>query len=133
MLAVAGNRIFRAWTHGYITMDMPTFYLLLAVVLVNSTWNASSAVPMAANRHEKLAVVYLGCMVVSLAIGSGLAHHFGLRGVAAALLAGEGCMSVYVVRMSNRLVEDRWPAFTAAMLDWTQVKALFAKLNRRLV
>jgi O-antigen/teichoic acid export membrane protein len=133
VLAVAGNRIFAVWTHGRIAMDVPAFHLLLAVVLVNSTWNASSAVPMAANRHQRLAAVYMVCMSVSLATAYVYAHHFGLRGVAAATLLGDVGMSVYVVRMSNLLLDDHWPAFAAAMVDGTQLKILFAKLTRRLV
>ena len=68
-LAISGARIFALWTHGKVVMDTSTFYLLLAVVFANSVWNASSAVPLAGNKHQRLAVVYLAFTSASLLIG----------------------------------------------------------------
>lgn len=112
-------------------MDLPTFYILLAVVLANSGWNASSAVPLAANRHQRLALTYLACTAASLMLCWVLTESFGLRGSAAALLVCDCVMSFYVVRMSNRLVSDPWMAFAASMLDMTELHALRVKLVRR--
>ena len=132
-LAVTGPKIFELWTHGRVVMDVPTFYLLLAAVLVNSTWNASAAVPMAANRHERLAGLYLVCTSLALGVGYILTRHIGLSGAAASVVLCDIGMSVYVVRMSNRLVSDQWPAFAASMLDMTQFNVVRAKLRRRQV
>lgn len=131
-LAVVGERLFTLWTHGRIVMDVPAFYILLAVVLLNSTWNASSAVPLAANKHQRLAIVYLVCTSVSLSLGYPLILHFGLSGAGGALLICEISMSIYVVRMSNKLLSDRWPQFAASMIDTTQFRALRTKLLDRL-
>jgi O-antigen/teichoic acid export membrane protein len=131
-LAIFGERLFALWTHGRIVMDVPAFYILLVVVLFNSTWNASSAVPLAANKHQRLAIVYLVCTSLSLVVGYPLVEHFDLRGAGGALLLCEIIMSFYVVRMSNELLSDRWPQFAASMIDTTQFRALRTKLLDRL-
>lgn len=132
-LAVSGPRIFALWTHGRLVMDVPTFYILLLVVLFNSLWNASSSVPLAANRHNRLAVVYLACTSALLLIGFPMIRAFGLRGAAVSLLLCEIGMNIYVVRLSIRLVSDQWPAFAASMIDPREFNAIKARLLRRAV
>jgi O-antigen/teichoic acid export membrane protein len=129
-LAISGTRIFALWTRGRIVMDVPAFYILLVVVLFNSIWNASSAAPLAANKHQRLAIVYLVCTSLSLLLGYPMIRHFGIKGAAIALMLSEIGMSIFVLRMSNKLVSDRWPAFAASMVDTTQFNALLAKLIR---
>lgn len=130
-LALFGPRVFSIWTRGRVVMDVPTFYILLAVVIANAGWNASSVVPISANRHQRLALVYLGCTSASLAIGYLLTQHFSLKGAAIALLLCDCGMSAYVVPMSNRLVSDHWGSFAASLVDITQLKTILAKLTRR--
>jgi O-antigen/teichoic acid export membrane protein len=131
-LAISGPRIFALWTHGRIVMDVPTFDILLIVVLVNSIWNASSAVPMAANKHQRLAVAYLVCTSAALLVGYPLTRHFGMRGAGGSLLLCEIAMSICVIRMSNKMLADQWSVFAASMIDPTQLTTLLAKLKRRL-
>ncbi len=130
-LALFGPRLFELWTRGRVTMDVPTFYILLAAVLANSGWNASSAVPLAANRHQRLAATYLACTSASLILCWLLTAKLGLRGSAVALLACDTVMSFYVVRMSNRLVSDSTRAFASSMFDMAELNALKAKLVHR--
>jgi O-antigen/teichoic acid export membrane protein len=132
-LAISGPRLFALWTHNRIVMNVPTFYILLTVVLVNSLWNASSAVPMAANKHQRLAVVYLISTSVSLSLGYPLILQFGLGGAGVALLLCEIGMSICVVHMSNRLLSDRWSQFATSMIDTTQFNTLRVTLMRLLV
>ena len=91
-LAISGQRIFALWTHGRIVMDVPAFYILLGVVLVNSVWNTSSAVSLAGNKHQRLAVVYLVCTSASLFLAYPLILNLGLKGAGAALLFSEVVM-----------------------------------------
>jgi O-antigen/teichoic acid export membrane protein len=130
-LTVAGPRIFSIWTHGKLVMDNPTFYFLMLAVLLNSLWNASSSVPLAANKHHGLAVAYLVATAASLAIGYPLIQYFGLRGAGIALLLSEIVMCAYVVPVSNRLLFDPWPKFAASMMDASQILDLRAKLLGR--
>jgi O-antigen/teichoic acid export membrane protein len=127
-LTVCGPRIFTFWTHGRLVMDVPTFDFLMAVVLLNSFWNASSAVPLAANKHQGLAMVYLAFNGASLLLAYPLIKHFGIRGAGSALLLCEICMCIYVVPASNKLLSDRWPQFARAMIDTTQIMNVSAKL-----
>ena len=118
-LAIGGKRIFGLWTRHRIVMDVHAFYLLLGVVLLNSAWSASSAALLAANKHQRVAVLYLVFTVGSILVGYPLIRAFGLVGAGIARLACEGCMDVIVVKTSNNLLSDRWPAFSASMLDFS--------------
>ncbi len=132
-LAIFGPRIFALWTHRRIVMDVPAFYILLGVVLVNSVWNASSAVPLAGNKHQRLAIVYLACTSASLLLAYPLVMSFGLKGAGVALILSEFLMAFYVVHLSNKLLSDRRSEFVASMIDTTQFKMLLGRLVRRLV
>jgi O-antigen/teichoic acid export membrane protein len=103
------------------------------VVFLNSFWNASSSVPLAANKHHGLAVVYLFFTSLSLLLAYPLIRILGLSGAGIALTTCEIAMSIYVVQMSNKLLSDRWPAFAASMLELTPFCALREKLFRRSV
>ena len=130
-LTIAGPRIFALWTHGRLIMDVPTFDFLMGVVLLNSLWNASSAVPLAANKHQGLAIAYLISTGASLALGYPLIKYFGLRGAGSALLLCEICMCIYVVPFSNKLLSDRWSQFAVSMIDTTYLFDLRTKLLGR--
>lgn len=132
-LAFCGQRIFALWTHGRVVMDVPAFYFLLGVVLINSVWNTSSAVPLAGNRHQRLAVVYLVCTSVSLFIAYPLILYLGLKGAGVALIMSEFVMAIYVVRLSNKLLSDQRSAFAASMLDASQFRILLGSVIRRFV
>jgi O-antigen/teichoic acid export membrane protein len=130
-LTVAGPRIFAFWTHGRLIMDVPTFDFLMAVVLLNSLWNASSAVPLAANKHQGLATVVLVLNCISLLLAYPLIKNFGVRGAGGALLLCEICMCAYVIPASNRLLSDRWQEFAVSMIDTSQILDLRTKLLGR--
>ncbi len=130
-LGIFGKQIFVMWTRHRIAMNVPAFYLLLAVVLLNSAWSTSSAAPLAANRHLRMASYYLLLTMFSLVIGYPLIRSFGLVGAVVALLACEACMDVIVVRMSNVLLSDRWPTFLAAMLDFSHLNIQWLRLVRK--
>jgi O-antigen/teichoic acid export membrane protein len=130
-LGIFGQRIFVMWTRHRIVMDLPAFYLLLAVVLLNSAWSTSSAAPLAANKHQRMASIYLVLTVFSLLIGYPLIRSFGLVGAGVALLLCEACMDVIVVRMSNMLLSDRWSTFMTSMLDFSHLNFQWLRLVRR--
>ena len=128
-LAIFGKQLFVMWTRHRIVMDVPAFYLLLAVVLLNSAWSTSSAAPLAANKHLRMATFYLALTAFSLMIGYPLIRRFGLVGAGMSLLLCEACMDVIVVRMSNSLLSDRWPSFMAAMLDFSHFNSSMAQIR----
>ena len=115
-LFVAGDHIFRLWTHGRVTMDVGTFRWLLVVIIANSFWNASSVVTLASNTHERVAALYLAGTAGSLILARYLIPHFGISGAAIALLVSDIVLGWYVVRMSLAKLEDRATDFGTALL-----------------
>ena len=65
-LLIAGQWIIKIWTLGKAIPEPSFFYLMLSVLVANSLWYASSMVPVAINRHEKMALYYLCVTGVSL-------------------------------------------------------------------
>lgn len=123
-LAAVGPYVFRVWTGERVHMDLPCYFVLLSVVVASSFWNASSAVPIAANRHERLALQYLVGTAGSLVLGYFLIPHFRLTGVAMALLASDLWMGVFVVPASNALLKEDNTDFLFSMLDFRQLASL---------
>jgi O-antigen/teichoic acid export membrane protein len=123
-LAVAGPECFRMWTRGRVTMNRPCFYVLLLVVVASSLWNTSSAVSVAANRHEALALQYVVGTAASLLLAYPLLGHFGLVGGACALLACDLWMGCFVVRASNKLLDDHTTDFARSMVSFRRLVEL---------
>jgi O-antigen/teichoic acid export membrane protein len=115
-LAVFGNRIYGYWTHHKVVMDHHLFYLLLVEVLANSFWFTSSVVPLACNRHQRQALVYLVATAASLPAAYLLMSWFGLVGAGISLLMVDLCMIGYVLHHSLALLHDSPSEFARAML-----------------
>jgi O-antigen/teichoic acid export membrane protein len=131
-LALFGPRLFAIWTHGKIAMNVPAFYLLLSAVVLNAGWNASSAVPMAANKHQSTALVYLASSCGSLFVGYFALLYVGLSGACIALVLIDLVMTLHVIRTSNSLTHDRWQPFARSMFDMTQFKLIWTKVAAKL-
>ncbi len=114
-LLLCGEWIIRVWTHGRVTFDATLFRMLLLVVVANSFWYTSSVVPIAANRHEKLALFYLLGAAGSLGIADLLLPHFGLTGAALALLFFELVTGIYALRRSLSMLDDSFGEFARAI------------------
>jgi len=130
VLAVIGPRFFTMWTHHRLVMDVPAFYLLLASTMTYTFWSVSSSALLAANRHQRMALLYLFCTSASVAIGALLIRRFELRGAAVAMLLCDLAMSTYVLQASMKLLSDEWSEFAASMFDLTQFHAIRAKFMR---
>jgi O-antigen/teichoic acid export membrane protein len=110
-----GQSIIHIWTHGRVAFDSTTFELLLLVIVANAFWYTSSVVPLAANRHEKLALFYLFGSAGSLGLAYLFESHFGLPGAALALLFFESVTGVYTLRRSLEILSDSLGEFTRAL------------------
>jgi O-antigen/teichoic acid export membrane protein len=130
-LLFCGEWIIRVWTHGRVTFDATLFRMLLLVVVANSVWYTSSVVPMAANRHEKLALFYLLGAAGSLGIADLLLQRFGLTGAALALLFFELVTGTYTVRRSLSMLDDSFGEFARAIFTPHVVSASQLKLALR--
>jgi O-antigen/teichoic acid export membrane protein len=129
VLLVMGPKLLRIWTHGKIPIDVPTFYLLLAGVTLTSLWNTSSAVPIAANRHTRIAIEQLVSVIASLVCAIVLIRFMGLAGCALGLLVAEIYMVLAVVPASNRLLGDNLPAYTKSLCN---LRPLIQILRKRM-
>jgi O-antigen/teichoic acid export membrane protein len=90
--------------------------LMIAVIFANSLWYTSSVVMLAMNRHQQMALIYLIGTGLSLLIAMALIPIFGLDGAALGLLGIDVAMSVYVVRNSLKLLNDRLGDFLRSVL-----------------
>lgn len=122
-LTIAGEQILKIWTGGKVVMDAPLFYLLLAVVVSNCLWGTSQMVPMATNQHQRVALRYITSTVIALLIAVILMPYWGLRGAAASLLLIDLFMTMYVIRYSLSLVQDRMSNFLLTMVTVPQIRS----------
>jgi Na+-driven multidrug efflux pump len=86
-------------------------------------------VPMAINRHQRMARAMLAAVTLALVLAWALMHlgNLGLRGAAIALAVGDLFTALYVLRESLRLLGDTFGAFAGSMLD----PSLLRHLTRR--
>lgn len=126
-LGILGPWLLHIWTHNRISIDLPTFYFLLAGVAVNALWNTSSTVPIAANEHARIAVEQLVAAAVSLLLAVALMHPMHLAGAALGLMLGDFVMIFTVVPASNRLLHDHMGDFIGSLFD---LRTLYSRLLR---
>ncbi|MDR3572356.1 MAG: hypothetical protein P4L50_00705 [Anaerolineaceae bacterium] len=115
-LALFGNVIYSYWTHYKVSMDHHLFHLLLIEMLANAFWYTSSIVPIACNRHEGQAVVYLLTTAISLPAAFLLMLRYGLAGAGMSLLLVDLSMIAYVLHHSLALLNDTPSGFVRALL-----------------
>ena len=98
--------IFQEWTGGKVTMNWPIYFVLLSAVCVNSIWYTAMLVPIATNRHGRIALSFAlvyGATAIGLSyIG---ATSLELVGTAFSLLIVEGAMAVIVMHESLKLAQ----------------------------
>jgi O-antigen/teichoic acid export membrane protein len=116
-LVLFGVAIIRWWTHGLVDPPVLLLFILLLVIVANSTWNTLCTVLVATNRHRRLAVVYLSGTIAAVLGAVPLSSAFGLAGAAIALFAIDTAMVAYVFPVALRVVQDSPVQFLRALLD----------------
>jgi O-antigen/teichoic acid export membrane protein len=116
-LALFGSGIIHWWTRGLVDPPFQLLFILLIVMVANSTWYTLSAVLGATNRHKRSAVVYVSCTTGALLAAVPLSSAFGLEGAATALLTIDVAMVAYVFPAALRIVQDTPGQFLRALLD----------------
>lgn len=111
-----GAWIYRFWTGGKVTLDLPLFHSLLAVLIANSLWYTSFVVPLAINRHQRTALYFLLGTVVSVLLTVLLLPRSGLVGAGIALLVIDAVMLCQVLPNSLKLLQDRFVDFILVVL-----------------
>jgi O-antigen/teichoic acid export membrane protein len=105
-LWVLGPTLYHFWVRNSVDLNIACFRVLLLVTIANSLWFVSATVQMSANRHSRLAVVYLAAAAASCALGYELAQRLGLFGCALALLLVDVAMCAFVLRTSLEQMQD---------------------------
>jgi len=116
-LAAGGQTLYSWWTAK--TMQLPLHLLLLFLLPIPFSaisW-ASSAVHVACNRHEGLAVRYLVGTCLAFVLCAGLSSWLGLEGAALSTLAVDLVLIPYVLRRSLELTGDSWAGFATGLVQ----------------
>lgn len=114
-LCFAGPAVYRAWIGTAVGFDPTCFYVLVAAISAHSLWFISAVAPMSANSHQRIALMYLGSALASLALASMLIPVFGLTGAAIALLFADAGLCWFVLRAALRQVQDTFGEFAVAL------------------
>jgi O-antigen/teichoic acid export membrane protein len=120
-----GPDVIRLWTNGRIEPDPGLLQGLLAHVVLQSPWLASSFFTIATNRHATLARCYLASSVVGMALVVTLVERVGLWGIGLGLIAGEALACYhFVLRDTCRAIGEPYGAF--ALRTWTNTGLVIA-------
>jgi O-antigen/teichoic acid export membrane protein len=114
-MATVGPWIWPHWTLHAFPTDTVLLDLMLLLVIFSSLWMTSMTALTATNRHQRVTLMYLTVTTCAVAAAWFLAHHFGLRGVAVALIAGEMVIASGVLRSSLRFLGDTWGGFLGGL------------------
>lgn len=114
-LWIFGPFLYALWLRHSVPFNAACFHVLLAVVVVNSLWEASAVIPMSINGHFRIAMLYSATAFVSLGLAWILIPSMGTVGAALALLAADGSMSLFVLRSALGCTKDQWKEFAAAL------------------
>jgi O-antigen/teichoic acid export membrane protein len=125
-VVVAGDWIWRVWTVNRIPTDRILLYIMLGQMLISAFWFTSSVVPMAINKHQRMAAVMLAATSLALVLAWVLMHvaSLELRGAAIALAVGDLITAFYVLHESLRLLNDNLKDFVASLLDLSDLRGL---------
>ena len=111
VLSYVGPWLIEKWTSEAVHPSGTFLHLMLVSGVVSALWYTSSVVPMAINRHERLAVyIFLGTLL-SLVLAGWFGSLWGLSGFAFALLVVDAAITGLVLRMSLDLLDERPSSF----------------------
>jgi O-antigen/teichoic acid export membrane protein len=116
-LALVGPSIWKRWTVHTVATDTVLLDLMLTLVVFSSLWFTSSVALAATNRVQRLAIIYLIATSASLGAAWFLAHAYGIRGAAVALIGAEIFMSAFVLRASLAFLGDTFTGFMRSMFS----------------
>lgn len=128
ILAFLGPAIYDTWTRRRAHLDKGLFYLLVALVLLQTPWLSSSMLLMATNRHKNLSILQVAQSVVAISLSPIAVSLFGLRGIAIVLIVTElPLLGIMVPLWAQRVLGEpaHWyfsgiyaPMFAFALLTW---------------
>lgn len=102
ILATLGNTILSLWTHGAIQAPGPMLWLTGVAIVAATIWNPLSSLLVAANRHERFAIVLAAGVVITMPLTYAASRLAGLNGAAAAIMCLDLFLAGFALRQAQR-------------------------------
>jgi len=103
LLLWLGPSIIRIWTHGRVHASPELLVLLVAAMALNALWVPLSNFIGALNQHGRFSYVYLALSIVCIGFGTLAVRHYGNAGMAMAMVAQDGLMTIWVWRVAGQM------------------------------
>jgi O-antigen/teichoic acid export membrane protein len=117
----------RIWTHRVVGVSEPLLVLLLVSAVLNSLWFVTSGLIMGVNRHEGLAVCYLGATGGALLAGAFLVRRYGLAGAGWAMVGCEILLLPCAIRSACRVAGQTVTSLVRESIRLKLVRELLAE------
>ena len=112
-----GIDVMRVWTRNRLPGDTVLIRLLLAQLVLQSPWQASSLITAASSRHGKLSYAYLGSSVLAFGLAAIMIGQMGVRAVPIGSIVAEGLICYhFVTRDTCGQIEEGYRRF--ALHQW---------------
>jgi O-antigen/teichoic acid export membrane protein len=99
-----GNDLLLLWTKGKISTDLLLLRVMLLQIVVQTLWMATSNIPAATNKHNRLAYCYLASNVLAVLLALGFIRRHGLWVIPGSFLIAESLICVpFVIRDACRI------------------------------
>lgn len=107
-----GQVTFAWWTRGALNYHAGVMQAFLVLLLVHVPWTASSMIPIATNRHKKLAWRSLWMSLTALVFAVLLGRRWGLPGVVYGIVAAEVTFCAWAIpRQTCRQIGERFEVY----------------------
>lgn len=126
-LSIFGVQIIKIWTLNQVNVDKFFFIIMLVIVLINSLWYSSSALLGATNNYQKISIINLFSVALSIVLSLIMIRSFALTGIGVALLVSEILMVYFVIRESLNLLNENAMNFFTDILQ--PLKLIGVKLS----
>lgn len=120
MIAVVGvlstaSLILPIWTHGAVLVHWTLLLILVLGLLPNSVWSLSYTVPLATNRHSRVAFAYVGGTLLSLAVAHATISGGGMIAAALSVSITDVVMLTVVIPLALRITNETASSFFAGV------------------
>lgn len=111
-----GPEVYRLWTGSKLSFDVTLLFSMVLLSLIGACWGTSYVVPMAINRHKRVAVLFLVSTIAAIVFGYVFGTTAGLVGVVAGFALSEAVLAILVLREVLAMVGDDWISFGSMVL-----------------
>lgn len=106
ILSFVGQPLFIFWTKGNLEFQADVFYIMLTLMITNTLWFSSSVVHTATNQHQRMTLIYVFLVSLSVMITSFFISDYGLISAAISLLFIDLIMVLYVFYGSVKILDE---------------------------